>query len=150
MEDGKTDELSWLLEEDSGKSPRSFVSFENVPVWKDSRLLVRRSYELSRQPGLASDRSFCDQFRRAALSVMNNIAEGYERGSEAELNRFLYIAKGSCGEVRSMLYAAQDLKMLSNDDKAEVHELCLSLSRQLAGFIRHLEAKRANISRAPR
>lgn len=146
MEDEKTAEQNWLIEEDGGKFTRSFVSFENVPVWQDSRLLVQSIYELSRQPGFARDRSFCDQFRTAALSVMNNIAEGYERGSEAELIRFLYIAKGSCGEVRSMLYAARDLKMLTEDVTLQTHQLCLSVSRQLAGFIRHLEAKRTNTS----
>jgi four helix bundle protein len=150
MENGKTVEPNWPIKEDGGKFARSFVSFENVPVWQDSRLLVQCVYELSRQPALASDRGFCDQIRRAALSVMNNIAEGHERGSEAELARFLYIAKGSCGEVRSMLYAAHDLKLLSNDDIIKTQECCLGISRRLGGFIRHLEAKRTNTSRATR
>jgi len=144
----KTKEPNWLLEEERGHYARSCVSFEELPVWQDARLLVRHIYELTGQPTFARDRSFNDQIRRAAISVMNNIAEDYERGSEVELTRFLFIAKGSCGEVRSMLYAARDLNLTTPEATAEIYQLCLSLSRQLAGFIRHLEAKRTKTSRA--
>ena len=143
----KSSHPSRLLEERVA-SARSYTSLEDIPVWRDARQLVQSVYELTKQAAFVRDRSFCDQIRRAALSVMNNIAEGYERGSEVELARYLYIAKGSCGEVRSMLYAAQDLKMTTPDATTEIYSLCLSGSRQLAGFIRHLEAKRAKTSRA--
>ena len=77
--------------------------FEDLPVWKDSVELAVRVYKFTaaeqfrRHPGLR------DQFERAALSVSNNIAEGFERGSTSELLAFLYISRGSAGEVRSML-----------------------------------------------
>ncbi len=147
MENGKTEELNWLLQEGSEQLTRSFVSFENLPVWQDARRLVVAIYELTKAAPCAKDRPLTDQIRRAALSVMNNIAEGYERGSEVELSRFLYIAKGSCGEVRSILYAIEDLKLSTPEILRERQILCLSISRQLGGFIRHLEDRRTKTAR---
>lgn len=81
-------------------------TFETLRVWHDARALVRLIFLATRSGGFASDFSFRDQIRRAALSVMSNIAEGHERGGLREFVHFLAIAKGSCGEVRSQLYAA--------------------------------------------
>ncbi len=85
----KSNHLSHLVKEERGPTARSYVSFEDMPVWQDARRLVQRVYELTKQAAFVRDRSFSDQMRRAALSVMNNIAEGYERGSEIELARYL-------------------------------------------------------------
>jgi four helix bundle protein len=80
-----------------------YKRFEDLPVWRDSIELARSMYEFTaldlfrRHPGLR------DQFERATLSVSNNIAEGFERGTTNELLAFLYIARGSAGEVRSMM-----------------------------------------------
>ena len=69
---------------------------------------------------------------------MNNIAEGYERKGVKELERFLYIAKGSAGEVRSMLYLALDLKYISNEESTKTSSMFTEISKMLAGFIRTL------------
>ena len=80
-----------------------YERFEDLPVWKAAIDLARRVYVLTRDRFFSQPGDLCDQLRRAALSVSNNIAEGFERGSTAELLMFLYIARGSAGEVRSIL-----------------------------------------------
>ena len=77
--------------------------FEDLPVWKNAIELVERVYRLTRSRLFSQSGDLRDQLRRAALSVSNNIAEGFERGTTSELLMFLYIARGSAGEVRSML-----------------------------------------------
>jgi len=81
------------------------------------------------------DFSFRDQMRRSAVSIMNNIAEGFERKGNKELKRFLYIAKGSCGEVRSMSYLALKLKYLSEESFKEINIMSVEISKMLTGFI---------------
>ena len=80
-----------------------YTKFEDLPAWKAAIDLAGRVYRLTRCGFFAQPGDLRDQLRRAALSVSNNIAEGFERGSTAELLNFLYIARGSAGEVRSML-----------------------------------------------
>ncbi len=80
--------------------------FEDLRIWQEARQLVKRIYvDLEN----VRDYGFRDQLQRAGVSIMNNIAEGFERNSDAEFARFLNIAKGSAGEVRSMFYSAEDL-----------------------------------------
>jgi four helix bundle protein len=86
-----------------------YERFEQLPVWKAAIDLARRTYELTRKPPLRRERSLRDQIERAAVSVSNNIAEGFERGTTQELLTFLYIARGSAGEVRSMLCLFESL-----------------------------------------
>ena len=111
-------------------------TFEELPVWKAGRLLVRRVYGFSRK---ISDPGFCDQIQRAAVSVPSNIAEGHERGSTPELIHYLFIAKGSAGEVRSQLYHAEDLGYLSAGEARALREVCLDISRQLSGWIQSMQ-----------
>ncbi|MBN1588488.1 MAG: four helix bundle protein [Pirellulales bacterium] len=115
--------------------------FEDLPVWKAAMDLARRVYGLTRDRFFAQPGDLRDQLRRAALSVSNNIAEGFERGSTAELLAFLYIARGSAGEVRSMLHfvdgngEADHLKSQVSDLKS----LSESCSRQIRGWADHLQ-----------
>ncbi len=107
--------------------------FEDIIAWqkaKELTLLIYRTFQGSK------DFAFRDQIQRAAVSVMNNIAEGYERKGDKELQRFLYIAKGSAGEVRSMLYIAADLKYISTDDFRILFNLVEEISKMLSGFIK--------------
>ena len=109
--------------------------FEDIIAWQKSKTLgveVYRCFKLSK------DFSFKDQVQRATISISNNIAEGYERQSNKEFSKFLFIAKGSCAEVRSMLYIALDLKYLSKEDFGKLYELSHEISKILSGFIKTL------------
>lgn len=87
--------------------------FEDLKVWKTSRVFVKECYQLAAKPKIKNDFGFKDQFQRAAVSIMNNIAEGFERKSNKESIRFLILSKGSAEEVRSLLYVALDLKYIA-------------------------------------
>lgn len=112
--------------------------FEDLTVWQDSRNLVNQIYT---QFYALKDWGYRDQIQRAAISVMNNIAEGFERNSDKDFRRYLIIAKASCGEVRSMLYLAQDLAYLSENESLKLKEQCLKISASLGSFIKYLEKK---------
>lgn len=83
--------------------------FEDLWIWKQARELVKEIYQDFRNAPGHNDFGFKNQIQAAGISIMNNIAEGFERRTDPDFSRFLYIAKGSCGEVRSMYYAAEDL-----------------------------------------
>ncbi len=109
--------------------------FEDIIAWQKSKqltLLVYKSLEKNR------DYSFKDQIQRAAVSVMNNIAEGFERGSNQELKRFLFISKGSCAEVRSLLYVGLELKYFFEQEFTAMSNLSLEISKMLSSFIKKL------------
>jgi four helix bundle protein len=83
--------------------------FEDLIAWQKSRVLTRDIYTVTRQPMFAKDAGLSNQIQRAAVSVMSNIAEGFERGNRGEFHQFLSIAKSSCAELRSQLYIAFDI-----------------------------------------
>lgn len=103
-------------------------------MWQKSREMARLIYRLS---GMSKwkDRSLTDQIRRAAVSVLSNIAEGFERGTKEEFVYFLYVARGSCGEVRAQLYVALDQGYVSREEFDKVYDLADFTSRLLAKFI---------------
>lgn len=117
-------------------------SFEELPVWRRSRELVRHIYNLTRKEAFGRDFSLVDQIRRASISVMSNISEGFERGSNAEFLQFLYISKGSSGETRSQLYAALDQEYITEPEFKEGFVLCRDVSGQLSGLIEYLKGSR--------
>ena len=82
--------------------------FEDLIAWQKARELTKAIYEITRQRPLATDPGLADQLRRASVSIMSNIAEGFDRGSRPEFHRFLSIATGSCGETRALLVVASD------------------------------------------
>jgi len=92
--------------------------FEDLVAWQRGMDLAVNVYELSRQGKFARDFALSDQIHRAGISVPSNIAEGFERGSRAEFHRFLTIAKGSCGELRTQIYLAKRLGYLSDETAA--------------------------------
>ena len=110
--------------------------FEDIIVWQKAKDL---SFNIYSTFGLNKDYGFKDQIQRASVSIMNNIAEGFERKGDKELGRFLFIAKGSCGEVRSMLYLAHELKYLSKKDFDNLYSLAVEISMMLSGFIKTLK-----------
>ena len=113
--------------------------FEDIEAWQDARILVKNIYEATAQGRFARDFGLRDQIRRAAISAMSNIAEGFERGSNKDFVRFLYMAKGSAGEVRSQLYAAMDLNYLEEQKANELIHLAQLISRRISAFIKYLK-----------
>lgn len=116
-----------------------YKSFEDLKVWQDARGLISSIYNISKN-NIKTDYGFKDQIQRASVSIMNNIAEGCERNSNAELSRFLIYAKGSAGEVRSMLYVATDLNYITNNELENLKMKCREISLQLSGFIKYLKS----------
>lgn len=118
-----------------------YKRFEDLPVWQDAAGLARRMYEFTslepfrRHPGLR------DQLERAALSVSNNIAEGFERGSTNELLGFLYIARGSAGEVRSMLRVLEGWRAFGDlkSQMTDLRQCSEKISKQPYGWIETLK-----------
>lgn len=115
--------------------------FEDMKVWQDSRVFVKTTYQLTSKPKFKKDFSLRDQIQRAAVSIMNNIAEGYERDSNTEFIRFLLYSKGSSGEVRSLLYVAFDLEYITEDEFNKHSEIVSLISKQLANFIKYLRER---------
>lgn len=110
--------------------------FEDIIAWQKAKRLTIDVYE---QFNSCRDYGFRDQVQRASVSIMNNIAEGFERRGDKEFKHFLFIAKGSCGEVRSMLYLALEFGYLSKDDFNRFYNLSLEISKLLSGFIKALD-----------
>jgi four helix bundle protein len=96
-------------------------------------------YALTRRPAFAKDWGLADQIRRAAVSILSNIAEGFERGSNVEFIQFLYIAKGSCGEVRAQLAVAVDQGYLAANECERLADTCRVISGMLSSFIEYLK-----------
>jgi four helix bundle protein len=109
-------------------------NFEDLEIWKESRRLTREVYGLSKTEKFSKDFGLRDQMRRAVISIMSNIAEGFERGGNQEFVQFLYIAKSSCGELRSQLYVALDQEYV---DQSVADNLFIILKR-LSIMIKHL------------
>ena len=115
--------------------------FEDLPVWRDSAELARSMYEFTALDCFRPHAGLRDQLERAALSVSNNIAEGFERGTTNELLAFLYIARGSAGEVRSMMRVLQTWDIFANC-KSQISNFinqCEKISKQLYGWIESLK-----------
>lgn len=111
--------------------------FEDLVVWQMGRGISRDIYGITNGIG-HKDFGFCDQVRRAAVSIMNNAAEGYERGSNKDFAKFLFIARGSCGEVRSMLYVALDQNYINQAQFDELSGRCRQCSAAIWGLIKSL------------
>jgi four helix bundle protein len=113
--------------------------FEEVESWQAARLLVKEIYALSHAAHFVRDWALQNQIRRAAISVMSNIAEGFECQSNKMLVRHLYIAKGSAGEVRSQLYVCLDQEYINEQQFRAACEQAMKCSRLISGFIKYLE-----------
>ncbi|MDY0290972.1 MAG: four helix bundle protein [Desulfuromonadaceae bacterium] len=116
--------------------------FEDLIAWQKARALTRLIYWLTRETPLAQDFGLRDQIQRASVSVLSNIAEGFDRSSPAEFRRFLVIAKGSCAEVRAQLYVAVDVQLITASQFEEAKMLAEETSRIIAGLRRSIEAQK--------
>jgi len=117
----------------------TFKKFEDMEVWKKSMHLTRLIYQNTNQPGFMKDYSLVNQIRRSAISIASNIAEGVERDGNKELINFLYIAKGSCGELRCQLYIAKDQNYLQADSFEVMYNLSTEISFSLNKLIKYLK-----------
>lgn len=113
-------------------------SFEDLRIWQEARRLVKDVYMDFSD---CRDFSFRDQIQSAAVSIMNNIAEGFERRSDADFARFLDISKGSCGEVRSMYYTATDLGYVGEETARIRHESARNIASGTGSLLKHLRKK---------
>ena len=112
--------------------------FEDLHVYQRAREVTNRIYELTRNNSFARDFRLVDQIRGASVSIMSNIAEGFERGTNAEFVQFLYVAKGSSGEIRAQLTVAFDQSYISRADYHDLTVRCRRISGMLSNLINYL------------
>ncbi|MEM6785540.1 MAG: four helix bundle protein [Bacteroidota bacterium] len=116
----------------------TFTTFEDIRAWQKARALTSQIYRVSKRRGFSSDRDLVRQMRRASVSVMSNIAEGFERHSRKEFHQFLGIARGSAGELRAQLYVAKDAGYIEEALFEELHAEAHDVARILSGLMQHL------------
>jgi len=118
--------------------------FEDLEVWQVARELCKIVYSLTKKDPFCKDFELVRQIRKSSGSIMDNIAEGYERDGNKEFIQFLSISKGSCGEVRSQSYRALDQSYISKEKFEEMYNKASSISKMLSGFINYLRKSEIN------
>ena len=113
--------------------------FEDLEIFQLARKLCKEVYEITKEGEFHKDIRFVQQIHASAGSVMDNIAEGYEREGNKEFVNFLYIAKGSCGEVRSQIIRASDVGFIDNDTSTRLYNDCIGLSKAISAFVKSLK-----------
>ncbi len=113
--------------------------FEDLKVWQESRELCRSIYTLTEKKPWCMDYRFKEQIRSSSGSVMDNIAEGFERGGNREFIQFLFVAKGSCAETRSQVYRAFDARHINEEQQATLLEKTISINKKLSKLITYLK-----------
>jgi four helix bundle protein len=116
--------------------------FEDLIAWQKARVLTREIYKLTQRGAFAKDFGLSGQIQRAAVSIMSNIAEGYERSSRAEFHHFLFTAKASCAEVRSQLYIALDIGYINESEFAWLMGLAEEVGKIIGGLRSSIERSR--------
>ncbi|KQT24345.1 hypothetical protein ASG22_10055 [Chryseobacterium sp. Leaf405] len=115
------------------------VSFEDFPVYKKAISFTVKIFKVLDFENLHKEFSLKDQLKRATLSITNNIAEGSEYGSNRQFIRFLWIAKGSCAEVRNMLFVLYSLEKIDDEAFHTLNNECLEITKEIYHFIKYLE-----------
>ena len=113
--------------------------FEELAIFQKARELSKKIYPITQRGEFKYDTRFVQQIRAAVGSIMDNIAEGFERTGNKEFLNFLYIAKGSCGEVRSQLIRANDIGYLTPEEYEELYSDCRKLSASIMNFIKEIK-----------
>ena len=116
--------------------------FEDFVAWQKARALSAAIYKATSEGDFAKDFGLKDQIRRAAVSIMSNIAEGFERGRSSEFHQFLSIAKASCAELRSQLYVALDAGYLSKDAFDKLMTMAIEVGQIIGGLRKSVEQRR--------
>ena len=117
--------------------------FEDFIAWQKARGLTREIYKVTNLPAFSRDFGLKDQIRRAAVSIMSNIAEGFERGRASEFHQFLSIAKGSCAELRSQLYVAVDADYVPEPRFKQIMSMATEVGNVLGGLRLSVERRKA-------
>ncbi|MCL2434720.1 MAG: four helix bundle protein [Lentimicrobiaceae bacterium] len=115
------------------------LQFEELDIWKQSRVLCKDVYRITNYELFSKDFRLRDQIRASSGSIMDNIAEGFERNGNKEFIQFLYIAKGSSGETRSQLYRALDNNYIHQEEFNTIYNKVFQLSKSISGFIQYLK-----------
>jgi len=115
--------------------------FEDLVVWQKARVLTNEIYKITKKPEFSKDLGLKDQIQRASVSIMSNIAEGFERGSKEEFIQFLYISRGSCGEVRTQLYVAKDQNYITDEEFQKLQKLAVEVSRLIYHLIESVKTE---------
>ena len=118
----------------------SYKRFEDLPVWVDAKNLFVQVFACCEKGKLKSDFGMKDQMRRAAASVSNNIAEGFEQNNNKVFYNYLRIAKGSCGELRNQILLCSEVGLLSVEESNHLNDCAVELSKQLSSFMKYLKA----------
>jgi four helix bundle protein len=116
--------------------------FEDIQGWQEARNLTRKIYELTKKSSFKRDRGLCNQIQGASVSIMANIAEGFDRQSKREFIKFLYYASGSGSEVQSHLYVALDQEYISGEDFTSAYSQARKTKSLINGFITYLKGKK--------
>jgi len=118
----------------------TFKCIEEIDTWKEAAELAVEMYQITNSDKFKYDFTLKDQIRRSALSISSNIAEGFERETQKEFIRFLFFAKGSCGELRSQLYISQRIGYISKEDYDSFNTICKTLSSKIQSLINYLKS----------
>jgi len=116
--------------------------FEDLIAWQKARALTREIYAVTAVGEFSQDYGLKDQICRAAVSVVSNLAEGFDRGSRADFHRFIVIAKGSCAEVRAQLYVALDAGYIDSEKFTTLYDMATEEARILAGLRKSVEKQK--------
>ena len=114
--------------------------FEELAIFQKARELSKKIYMVTQRDDFKRDHRFVQQIHASSGSIMDNIAEGFERGGNKEFVNFLYIAKGSCGEARSQLIRAKDIGYLSREEYDTLYTECRKLSASIMNFIKEIKS----------
>ena len=117
----------------------TYKRFEDLPIWQDARAFAKQVFEASKIGEFSKEFRLCSQIRASSGSIMDNIAEGFERDGNGEFKQYLYIAKGSCGETRSQLYRAYDYGYLEEEVFEKLKFQSEEISKSISSFIEYLQ-----------
>lgn len=119
-------------------------NFEDIGAWQEARNLSQEIHQLTLRKNFSREYSLKDQSLRSSGSVMDNIAEGFERGGKKEFIQFLFIAKGSAGELRSQLYRILDRKYITGEEFESLTSRTRKMSEKIMGLIKYLKTTEYN------
>ena len=132
------------------KKKERIDKFEDLIAWQKARELTKEVYQASRLCAFAKDFGLAGQIQKASVSIMSNIAEGFERGGRGEFHQFLSVAKASCAEVRSLLYVALDVEYIKKNEFKKIMDRAVEVGRIVGGLRASVDKQRKARSKSKR